>query len=78
MTTVPIRDWNPARTWVAVVGTLEWQNQDMFDSFPKEKRRDAALVRFFQQAGVPAQIVYLCDRQAHYVQITQTPPAHLA
>jgi hypothetical protein len=64
---------------VAVVGTLEWQNQEMFDSFPKEKRRDAALVRFFQQAGVPAgQIAYLCDRQARYAQIARTLPAHFA
>ena len=79
MTAPPTRDWHPARTWVAVVGTLEWQNKEMFDSFPKEKRRDAALVGFFQQAGVPAaQIVYLCDRQAHYAQIARTLPAHFA
>lgn len=62
--------WQPAHTWVIVVGTLEWKHPEMFDPFPKEQRRDAALVRFFQKAGVPdSQIVYLQDRQATYTQV---------
>ncbi len=37
----------------------------MFDSFPQENRRDAELVSFFEEQGVPpSQIVYLKDREA--------------
>ena len=37
----------------------------MFGSFPVKNRRDAALVDFFKQSGVPeSQIVYLQDKQA--------------
>lgn len=57
--------WQPDRTWVFAVGTLEWQDSDSFASFPKEHRRDAALVKAFRAAGVPPeQITYLQDRQA--------------
>jgi len=59
------RDWQPQRTWVFVVGTLQWQRPDMFASFPQENRRDAQLVDFFRRQGVPApQLVYLKDEQA--------------
>jgi hypothetical protein len=59
------RDWQPQRTWVFVVGTLQWKHRDMFDSFPQKNRRDAQLVQFFRQQGVPAQqLVYLQDAQA--------------
>jgi hypothetical protein len=72
-------DWRPEHTWVVVVGTLEWKNEDQFDPFPKERRRDAALVRFFEQAGVPAgHIVYLRDRAAHLRQIEEALTTHLA
>src|SRR2546425_957440 len=59
------RDWQPQRTWVFVVGTLQWKHPDMFASFPQENRRDAQLVDFFRRQGVPAQqLVYLKDEQA--------------
>jgi hypothetical protein len=59
------RDWEPQRTWVFVVGTLRWKHAEMFDSFPQQNRRDAELVAFFRQQGVPSeQIVYLRDREA--------------
>ncbi len=59
------RDWEPQRTWVFVVGTLRWKHAEMFASFPQESRRDAELVAFFSQQGVPsAQIVYLRDKEA--------------
>lgn len=58
-------EWQPQRTWVFVVGTLEWKDKESFDSFPKENRRDKELVGFFRQQGVPsAQIIYLQDEQA--------------
>ena len=64
---------------MVVIGTLEWKHEDQFDPFPKERRRDAALVRFFQQAGVPeTQILYLRDRQATLQQIEAALSAHLA
>lgn len=59
------RDWQPQRTWVFIVGTLQWEHSDMFESFPQENRRDAQLANFFKTQGVPAaQMVYLKDRQA--------------
>jgi hypothetical protein len=62
--------WLPEKTWVFVVGVLNWKNADMFGSFPVKNRRDAALVDFFQQSGVPKpQIVYLQDKQATQAQI---------
>jgi hypothetical protein len=57
--------WQPEKTWVFVVGVLSWKHHDMFGSFPVKNRRDAALVDFFKQRGVPeTQIVYLQDKQA--------------
>jgi hypothetical protein len=59
------RDWQPQRTWVFVVGILQWEHKDLFDSFPQKNRRDAQLVEFFRQQGVPpSQLVFLKDSQA--------------
>lgn len=73
------RGWQPEHTWVVVVGTLKWKHADMFDSFPQEHRRDAALVDFFRKVGVPQeQIVYLKDQQATLSRIEQALEEHLA
>lgn len=73
------RDWQPQRTWVFVVGTLQWKHRDMFDSFPTENRRDAQLVELFRQQGVPAQqMVYLQDAQATSQRVKTAFPALLA
>lgn len=59
------RVWQPARTWVFMVGLLEWKDADTFESFPKENRRDIVLLDVLKKRGVPAaQIVYLQDRVA--------------
>lgn len=59
------RDWQPQRTWVFIVGTLKWQDSEMFPSFPQTNRRDAQLAEFFRKQGVPPdQMVYLQDEQA--------------
>lgn len=79
MTTATTRDWHPQQTWVFVVGTLEWKHPEQFASFPKENRRDAALVRFFMAQGVPAeQLLYLQDQQATLAQIEGALTTHLA
>jgi hypothetical protein len=71
--------WFPERTWIFVVGTLEWKHAEYFDPFPKPNRRDAALVEFFRAQGVPtAQIAYLQDRQATTRRIQEALEAHLA
>jgi hypothetical protein len=65
-------DWNPQHTFVFAVGLLEWQQPDLWPGFPaaKKNRRDAQLVQFFRQAGVPsARVVYLEDAQATKQQI---------
>jgi hypothetical protein len=66
-TLAPAKDlgWQPEKTWVFVVGVLSWKHSEQFGSFPAKNRRDAALVDFFKQSGVPeSQIVYLQDKQA--------------
>lgn len=63
----PAKDlgWQPQKTWLFVVGVLSWKHSDTYGSFPVKNRRDAALVDFFKQSGVPdSQIVYLQDKQA--------------
>lgn len=79
MTHSPTLGWSPERTWLFAVGTLEWQHAEDFASFPKENRRDAALVEFFRAQGLPAaQIVYLQDRQATTARIQHALEAQLA
>src|SRR5262245_15053022 len=60
-------DWNPEHTWVFAVGILEWEHSEIYASFPAamKNRRDAQLVAYFKDAGVPAdQIKYLQDAAA--------------
>ena len=65
--------WQPAKTWVFVVGVLGWKHSDMYGSFPVKNRRDNTLIDFFRQKGVPeAQIVYLQDRQATQARIDRS------
>lgn len=74
-----VRGWQPERTWVFVVGTLEWKHEEMWDSFPKENRRDRELVKFFMREGVPpSQIVYLRDEQATERRIEDALIRHLS
>jgi hypothetical protein len=70
--------WQPEKTWVFVIGALNWKHRDMFGSFPVKNRRDAALVDFFKQSGVPeTQIVYLRDKQATQQRIDSAFAAEL-
>jgi hypothetical protein len=71
--------WSPERTWVFVVGVLEWTHADAYPPFPKQHRRDAELVAFFRAQGVPEeQIVYLQDQQATTRRIQQLLEDHLS
>jgi hypothetical protein len=71
-------DWQSEKTWVFVVGVLSWKHSDTFGSFPVKNRRDAALVDFFKQSGVPeTQIVYLQDKQATQQRIDNAFTAQL-
>jgi hypothetical protein len=66
------QNWNPKKTWVFVVGVLEWKDATLLKPFPKEGRKDAELVRAFRARGVPArQITYLQDRRATRTRIQQ-------
>jgi hypothetical protein len=71
--------WEPARTWVFVVGVLEWRHTDLYSSFPQAERRDAQLVKLLGERGVPVQqICYLQDRKATTAAIDASLPRHLA
>lgn len=61
----PQSSFNAQRTWVFMVGVLEWADNQRFVSFDKQGRVDASIMQFFQNQGVPSkQIVYLKDQQA--------------
>lgn len=71
--------WSPDRTWVFVVGTIEWADPESFPPFPQALRRDTDLVEYFRASGVPdGQIVYLQDEQATTTRIRQALKSHLA
>jgi hypothetical protein len=56
---------DPAKTWVFVVGVLEWQRSDVYPSFPKTNRRDTRLALAYGKLGVPSEQIYLLlDRSA--------------
>jgi hypothetical protein len=60
-------EWDPEQTWVFAVGILEWEHAEIYASFPAamKDRRDAQLVEYFKDAGVPEdQIIYLQDAVA--------------
>jgi len=62
--------WDPKQTLVLVVGLLNWQDSEEFDSFPTKNRRDAQLADFFLKAGVPKdQVTYLQDKKAPLAEI---------
>ncbi|MFN3851539.1 MAG: caspase family protein [Spirosomataceae bacterium] len=53
------------RTWVFMVGVLEWADKETFAPFDKAGRVDAKIFKFFEKNGVPAeQMMYLQDKQA--------------
>ncbi|HEY0427580.1 MAG TPA: agenet domain-containing protein [Pyrinomonadaceae bacterium] len=65
-------NWNPKKTWVFFVSLLEWKDSEEFESFPKENRRDLALLAVLRQKGVPeTQIVALKDQTATIAKIQQ-------
>lgn len=60
-------DWDPEKTHVFAVGLLQWEDPNMWASFPAamKNRRDKQIVDFYREAGVPKeQISYLCDAEA--------------
>jgi hypothetical protein len=65
-------DWDLEHTWVFAVGILEWEHSEIYASFPAamKNRRDAQLVKYFKDAGVPRKhITYLQDAAATKEQI---------
>ena len=57
-------DWAPSKSWVFVVGLLEWKHPDFLHSFPNAGRRDSLLVEEFKTLGVPADHVKLLQDRA--------------
>ncbi len=56
--------WDASKTWVFMVGVLEWQDAS-YESYPQKDRRDAELAALFQRRGVPKeQIRFFKDKEA--------------
>lgn len=76
----PALSWKPEKTWLFVVGILEWKDTDTWSPFPEavDGRCDQQLVDFFKKSGVPKdQIVYLQDKQATLKRIQKSLPEFL-
>lgn len=57
--------WDPEKTWVFMVGILDWKESKMYGSFPQKGRRDQELAAFFKARGVPEdRVVLLKDASA--------------
>lgn len=64
--------WPPERTWVFMVGVLQWKDKQNFASFPAQNRRDAALLAQLKKLGVPEDhVTYLQDQHATLKAIRQ-------
>lgn len=56
---------DPARTYALVVGVLEWQKAEDWESFEATYRRDAMLVEHLKQRGITGKrLIYLQDKAA--------------
>lgn len=64
--------WQPNRTWVFVASSVQFQDKEMFDSFPAENRRDDRLVQFFRGRGVPTSHIVYCKDKAATLRTIQT------
>lgn len=57
-------NWDPTRTHLFVICCLEWESED-WKPFPKDSRRDIALIAAFVEKGVPIRnITHLQDEKA--------------
>lgn len=55
--------WIPEKTWVFVVGILNWQDPETYQSYSDKNRRDAELVEYFESKGIPKNhTIYLQDK----------------
>lgn len=71
--------WQPARTWVFMVGVLEFQDSDAYPAFAPEGRLDTRLLEILKRRGVPEdRVVYLQDGQATLSRIRRELSALLA
>jgi hypothetical protein len=54
------------KSWVFIVGVLEFEDKENLASFDKRGRVDAQIVKHFESIGVPKnQILYIKDKQAY-------------
>jgi hypothetical protein len=69
---ISAQNWNPQKTWVFMVGVLEWQDKASLPSFEKKGRIDNLLFNQLKKNGVPAsQMIYIQDTQAGTQSIQQ-------
>jgi hypothetical protein len=45
--------WDPQHTWVFFVGLVNWQDEDEFESFPADIRKDGAFLESIRKHAVP-------------------------
>jgi len=63
-------DWTPSKTVAVIVGILEWDDNEL-TTYPTEDREDKKFYELLKTRGVPDnQIIFLCDKQGTYKNIT--------
>ena len=57
--------WDPQRTWVFFVGLVKWQDEDDFEAFPADIRKDGAFLESVRKHGVPRDhVMFMQDAAA--------------
>lgn len=69
----------PQKTWVIVVGLLNFRHKEFWTGFPDENRRDLEVARSFRRLGVPPDhVLVLTDERATRREIEKRSKALLA
>ncbi len=57
--------WDPHHTWVFFVGLVKWQDEDEFEAFPADIRKDGAFLDSIRKQGVPPDhVMFMQDAAA--------------
>lgn len=57
--------WDPQRTWVFFVGLVKWQDEDEFEPFTAEIRKDGTFLESIRKRGVPRDhVMFMQDADA--------------
>src|SRR4051812_27914557 len=57
--------WKPNRTWVFFVGLVKWQDEEEFEPFTADIRKDGTFLESIRKQGVPRDhVIFMQDTAA--------------